>query len=294
VNISWAVTNAGNGITGNGRPAGIVSAWSDRVVLSRNGIYGDGDVVLLADVPHSGALTPGAQYTASFSGILPAGLSGAYQVFVFCDIADQVYEYTNAAPNLAAAATTLNAVPGAYADLEVANLSLVPPTLVSGGQVTVRWDTINSGNSATSGSWYDRVTIRNTTTSLTLLDTVTYYDANVLGPITNGQSRERQYAFRLPDGTNGVGDLTFTVIADTYNQLAEFNFSGTAESNNTASLSRTSTLAAYPDLAVHRFDVSPASFESGRQLTANWPRLRRYPLTAPSALPADRAFGATR
>jgi hypothetical protein len=112
--------------------------------------------------------------------------------------------------------------------------------------------------------------VRHNTAGLTLLDTVVYYDASAGGPIANGQSRARQFSFRLPDGTNGAGTLTFTVTADAHNQVAEYNAGGTGESNNTALLSRTSTLAAYPDLAVDRFEVGPPIFESSGQVTAGW------------------------
>ena len=76
-NITWAATNVGNGTTGNGRPSGTISAWSDRVVLSRNSTYGDGDDVLLANVPRASALTAGEGYAGSYNGALPAGLSGS-------------------------------------------------------------------------------------------------------------------------------------------------------------------------------------------------------------------------
>jgi hypothetical protein len=69
-NITWAVTNVGNGTTGNGRPAGTISAWSDRVVLSRNSTYGDGDDVLLANVPRAGALAAAFAAVNIFGGFL--------------------------------------------------------------------------------------------------------------------------------------------------------------------------------------------------------------------------------
>ncbi|HMJ91433.1 MAG TPA: CARDB domain-containing protein, partial [Candidatus Acidoferrum sp.] len=513
-NISWVVTNAGNGITGNGRPAGTVSAWSDRVVLSHNGIYGDADDVILANVPRASAMNAGVQYAGNFNGALPAGLSGTYTVFIFADAADQVYEYTNAAPNLALASGTMSIASGPYADLtvenfsgtadaavgqtiavswttrngnsasattpvsawhdrvvlssdlilgngddrvvaniahngtlavgasysvntnvtlpsdvsgnwnlflvtdpfnavyefqyegnntstnqpiiirlpdlavttvtaplvgnpggpasvswtvtnsgvatayadwsdrvyfstqstldgsaislgnfsaavasplnsgtnyalthtvtlpnlapgnyfiivaadtsnaqlesneanntrstaidlrapdlQIVNLGVIPVSLMSGLQLTVRWDVTNSGSNATTGSWYDRLTISNTTTHFMLLDTPVYYDANSGGAIPVGQSRLRQQIFRLPDGTNGAGNLVFTVVADTFNQVAEYNASNTGESNNAAVLSRAAALAAYPDLAVNRFQVTPPTFESGGQLTATW------------------------
>ena len=51
-------SNSGEGVTGTGRPGGIVSEWSDRVVLSVNTIFGDSDDVLLADVARTGPSPP--------------------------------------------------------------------------------------------------------------------------------------------------------------------------------------------------------------------------------------------
>ena len=257
LNVSWTMTNQGPGVAG--------ANWQDRLYLSTNATL-DASAILLATVSAATAspLAAGANYSLTQTVTLPNVPIGNYFIIVEADIMSAQLE-SNEANNSGATAIEVRAP-----DLQIVNLAVAPASLVSGGPVTVRWDATNSGNHATSGSWYDRLTIRNATTSQTLLDTVIYYDANVGGPLTNGQSRARQHTFRLPDGMNGAGNLTFTVTADTYNQVAEHNASGTGEGNNTGLLSRTSTLAAYPDLGVAVFTVSPPTFESGRQITADW------------------------
>ena len=55
----------------------------------------------------------------------------------------------------------------------------------------------------------------------------------------------RSYSFTLPTSFAGTGNLLFTVTTDADNQLIEFNPSGTGETNNTSTLTVTSTLAAY-------------------------------------------------
>src|SRR5262249_1836244 len=81
----------------------------------------------------------------------------------------------------------------------------------------------------------------------------------------------QQYSFRLPDGTSGTGRLLVTVQTDVYNQVFESNGTGTAESNNTATVTGTSVLAPYPDLQVTSLAVTPTSgLRSGARLVVSW------------------------
>ena len=113
-------------------------------------------------------------------------------------------------------------------------------------------------NAPAAGNWYDHVTVVNTNGGVTLLDTTVLYDTNVLGPLTNGTARDRSYNFALPSTTNGAGDLLFTITADTFNNLFEYNSSGTGESNNSSSIVRSSNLTPLPDLIVTGL-TAPAS-----------------------------------
>ena len=115
-----------------------------------------------------------------------------------------------------------------------------------------------------------RILIVNTTRNLTLLDGQVYYDQNVLGPLTNGTARDRSFSFVLPDSTNSVGGLQITVTADRYNNIFEFVPALDAETNNSASIMRTATLSAYPDLRVLNVSVTPASPFSGSDITVSW------------------------
>src|SRR5207244_6706826 len=87
---------------------------------------------------------------------------------------------------------------------------------------------------------------------------------------TNGTARDRAYSFALPNGTNAVGNLQFTVTADTFNNLFEYNSSGSGESNNSGSITRASSLAVYPDLLVNNLTVTPATLQSGTNIVVNW------------------------
>src|SRR5207244_6268226 len=75
----------------------------------------------------------------------------------------------------------------------------------------------------------------------------------------------------LPAAPRGVGPIAFTVTTDNYNQVFEYNADGTAESNNTASVTVTSALGPAPDLQVSGLSVEPATgLQSGSRLVVHW------------------------
>ncbi len=110
----------------------------------------------------------------------------------------------------------------------------------------------------------------NTSTNQTLVTATVPYDATSLGPLQSGSSAAQQYDFTLPDGDPGVGNLSISVTTDADNNVIEGNSSGTAETNNTASISTASTLADYPDLSVPQVSISPANPQSGDSVTVTW------------------------
>jgi len=103
ITITWVVTNEGAGTTGDGRPEpeGTVDQWTDRIVFSRNPVYGDQDDQLVAEVLHDGSLAPGASYMGSWTGEVPGYFSGEYYVFVATDFGNDVYEHDDVHPNVA-------------------------------------------------------------------------------------------------------------------------------------------------------------------------------------------------
>jgi len=107
ITISWSVRNDGIAATGNGRPGGVVDAWTDRIVLSGNTTLGDADDHVVAEAPHVGMLAVDGTYDGQWTGELPGNLSGDYHVFVFSDSADAVYEYDNTLPNAALCSQTI-------------------------------------------------------------------------------------------------------------------------------------------------------------------------------------------
>src|SRR5207248_2063817 len=86
VHLSWTVGNFGTGSTD-------VATWYDRVVLSANDKYGDGDDIYVTSVRHAGALGVGESYTADADVQLPIGRWGTYWVFIETDETHAVFEY---------------------------------------------------------------------------------------------------------------------------------------------------------------------------------------------------------
>ena len=117
------------------------------------------------------------------------------------------------------------------------------------------------------------MSIRNVTTGETLATALLTYDPAAAGngPIAPGGSRPRQFSFTMPDLARGTGQIVFTVTTDVDNTIFESNAGGTAETNNTSSITQTSTLAPYPDLRVANLAVDPATgLQSGSGVVVHW------------------------
>jgi len=296
VSVSWTVLNQG-----------VVAApadWSDAVYLSDKPVW-DGTGMLLGTegaAAHS-PLAAGASYTATRDVILPDFPLGAAWLFFQADRGNKQGE-TDETNNVRAVPIQLVA-----ADLVVEDIAVAPAALLSGRNVTVQWRDANTGSGATPGTFYDRLVVRNTTTGQVLLNTLVKYDAGADGHIPTGESRLRQHTFRLPDGPPGAGELLIELTADgratagPVGDVPEYNASGTAEANNTASVTVTSALAPYPDLVVSDI-VAPPEAVSGTWVPISWtvtnigdadavgPFLDMVCLSEDAAAGGDREFAA--
>jgi hypothetical protein len=146
--------------------------------------------------------------------------------------------------------------------LTVTGLTTSPSTgLQSGMDVVVKWIDTNTGTLPAEGSFTDLVTITNATTGQVLADASVPYDASTLGNLAAGASASEQYAFRLPDGSPGVGQILFTVTTDANNSVS----TPQGGSPRTATLTGTSTLAPYPDLVIGEI-TAPATALPGQTI----------------------------
>ncbi len=163
-----------------------------------------------------------------------------------------------------------------YPDLQVANLATNPASgLHSGANLTITWGDGNTGKAATptGANWSDRVVVKNLTTGQTLLNTTLSYDAVHRGPIAVNASQAQQYAYTLPTGAAGAGMIEIDVTVNTFFDVFEFNDDGTADANNTAAVTRSSTLFfPSPDLRVENLALTFAAGQrqSGASVTVAW------------------------
>ncbi len=269
VTVNWDDFNAGNGSTGG--------PWTDHVVVTNTTT---GETIATADVPYdatlSGAIAPNGSAAISFTFQLPNGPAGVGDllVSVTTDYNHSIVEYYPGGVGYTNNTTTTTAVStlAAYPDLQVSGLTVVTANPQSGQPVTVDWNDANSGNGPVSGSFSDYVTVLNSTTGQTVASRVIPYDEESAGPIDAGSSAAQQYTFNLPDGAPGVGQLVVTVTTNYDKQIYEFNSSGTAQTNNTSSVTTASTLAKYADLLVapNSLTVTPSSPQSGGSVTVTW------------------------
>ena len=153
--------------------------------------------------------------------------------------------------------------------LAVIGLTTSPSSLQSSANVVVQWNDTNTGTSrrpARSPTWSLSPTRR--PARCWPLASVPY-NATTLGNLAAGASAPQQYAFRLPDGIAGVGQIQITVTTDVYDNVSTRQ----GDPNKTATLTETSTLATYPDLAVTATSApssaawAPASRFPGRSRT---------------------------
>jgi hypothetical protein len=269
--ISWADTNAGSGAT--------YTYWYDQIIVS-NLTTGAQllNTTLYYNPTTSGNIAAGAAQSRSVNLTLPNGNAGvgSLQIIVIADAYNYQYEFNagGTAENNNRASTTVVSALAAYPDLQVTSLTVTNAQIQSGGFVGLTWLDSNTGSGGVSNLFYDRITIVNVTNNQTLVNTLLAYDPVTSGSIAGGGSVARQFAFKLPDGPTGAGDLLITVAADSGNAVYEFNVGGTGESNNTNAIAATAALAPYPDLIVTNI-IAPSIGFAGQTIQLIWSDLNQ-------------------
>jgi len=271
--VEWNDANTGTGpVNGSFTDSITVTNTSTGMTL------GTGTVSY--DEASAGPIAPGASPSQQFMFILPNAAAGTGQIqfTVTTNSGNTIVEgnTSGTASTNNTATVTIASTLAPYPDLTVTNLGVSAPSgMLAGGSYVLNWDDANTGNAATpvATSWTDAVTITNTTTGQTLADVQVPYDASInsSGPIPAGAAEAQQYAFTLPGGPAGTGQIQFTVDVNSNNAVFEYNAAGTATTNNTATITQTSALGNYPDLQVTNLSVAPSSgLQSGGNVTVDW------------------------
>ena len=150
--------------------------------------------------------------------------------------------------------------------LAATGLSTSPSSgLQSGTSLAVQWSDTNTGTLPAAGSFTDMIIATNTTTGQVLTTASVPYNATTLGNLAAGASASQQYAFRLPDGNPGVGQIQITVTADVYDNVS----TPQGDPSKTATLTETSTLAPYPDLVASDVTATTTAYP-GEQTSVGW------------------------
>ncbi len=149
ITLSWTGKNDGSVTTGS-------SYWYDRVVFSKNDIYGDSDDIYLTEsyiYSYYGLpLEPNETYTVSRNVTLPSSEAVGNGYLLFKTDAYNYQVESNENDNVYAQAIDI-----ALPNLIVTNVTA--PTTASAGQtITLSWTGKNDGSVTTGSSyWYDRV-----------------------------------------------------------------------------------------------------------------------------------------
>ncbi len=200
--LGWTVTNDGSVATE-------ASAWVDRVILSRNDIYGDGDDVVVADVAHSGALAVGDSYTVSQEVTLPIGYEGALNLFIVTDADAAVLEPDTRGDNVSDPAAI--ALTSPFADLGVEAV-FGPATAVSGDTVAVSWRVRNTADGPATGSWVDRVLL--SADGVADASDIVVAEFTHTGTLAKDGSYSAIENVALPEGVSGVYNLLVVTDAE--------------------------------------------------------------------------------
>ncbi len=270
VTVSWSDNNAGT--------ADASTSWVDSLVIQNTTT---GKTLATVALPYDatsagkGPLAAGQSTAQQYTYRLPDGDAGTGTIgfTVTTNSTASLFEYntsgTSTTNDTASTQATSSIAP--YPDLQVENVQLQPSSLYSGVSGVLQWQDVNTGNGMTSGSWDDRVIVLNTTTGKTLATYTLVYDSTRQGALAAGAAAQQQYAFMIPTGSAGLGTIQFMVTTNVLGGFYEYNSSGTAQANNTTSISAASGLAPAADLQVANLGLAPASgLQSGSHVVLSW------------------------
>jgi hypothetical protein len=208
IEVTFAVTNIGS--------APATAAWNDQLYLSSspNSLAG---AALLATLPGTSPLIPGAGYARSQSVTLPLSASsspGNYYIVGLVDGANAQIEMSKA-NNLLSRPIALSLPP--LPDLAVAQV-MAPSNAVAGQFVSLNWSVTNQGGlSITNGSWTEAAGLTNASGAISMLAAFRYTNSlNAASFLTRTQ------VVLLP-GDTSAGAVTFFVTVNSLGDIVESN-----------------------------------------------------------------------
>ncbi|MCP5525484.1 MAG: putative Ig domain-containing protein [Verrucomicrobiales bacterium] len=203
--VEWVVRNVGT--------APAAGAWHDRLFLERPA-GSAGEALPLGEVAAPEPLTAGERYTNSFTVTLPldgAWSAGDYSLVVSTD-SNGAQPESDELNNLGAATIQLSLPP--LPDLTVTDVT-APAEVRSGEEVTLVWQTVNTGPAALDATWHERLVISNA-----LQGARTLVEVPVAEQIESGLALNRESAVALPPDLL-AGEQWFHVVTDSGEVIME-------------------------------------------------------------------------
>jgi hypothetical protein len=255
VNFSYTVKNLGTGNT-------LSSNWKDRVAFKNHPSNNSNIYEVVKTIDHSGTLLPNGQYVLSNSFILPANISGLFQIEVSTDVFNDVYEFASDNNNTGIS-NDMNVILSVPADL-IPDSILVPDSVHLYGDFTYSFHIKNKGGSVVPNAWSDRIVL-----SKSPIDNPNFYIqfGNIYSNAGLGTNSSKKYSFiaNLANlNQNLFGDHYWYFIADHYNQVDEWIY----EDNNTVR-SIGKTFIKQPDLTLESTTI-PAAEIAGTEMTFDY------------------------
>ncbi len=252
--VSWKVSNTGSG-------PGRTTTWTDRVILSRNGILGDADDIVLGNFAHSGAMPSGSFYERTEVIPLPIATNGRFTLFVSTDIADEVFEVPGNQSNTGSPSHPVDVTTKPFADLVVESVQ-APALAQAGGVIDLAWTVRNQGIGITDTStWNDNI----------------YITSDPTGSSGFRYIGTAQHAGPLPVEGSYTQRLTVALPRDISGPVYVFVFTGGPYefiyTNNNAAMSAAVDVARYiaPELDLRgTLNALPDRVMEGQQLAVTW------------------------
>ncbi|MCF4969755.1 hypothetical protein CV014_22890 [Nostoc sp. CMAA1605] len=246
LSITWDVTNQGT-VAAN-------ADWWDRIVISTDQIFGNGDDTYLTEV-WAGASTPlaaGATYTRTTNVTLPTTATGDRYLLFRADNYNNQGE-TDENNNVRAVAINISA-----ADLQVTSTN-APTAAVLGETVELTWTVTNQGTGTATRDWFDRVYLSSNETLDGSDVQVTSEYISTQTPLAVGASYTISKNVALPNFTPGNQFLLFVADRD--------NYQGETNENNNVRVVGINLSA--PDLIVSNASA-PTTGTLGKSIEVSW------------------------
>jgi len=258
VTVSWRVRNAGV-TTANGPP------WTDRIVLSADGVLDAGDTEL-ARVVRQGALDIDESYTAAATVDLPNGIEGDFHAFVVTDFLDDVFEAEFENNNTGRTIEPIDVTLKPSPDLVVTAVT-GPPDAQPGQTRPFSFTASNAGPGSAEAPWTDRVYLSpdGTLNGATSVKTITR-EVDLPGTDSGGGTYELTADFTVPVVADG--DYRLVVVADEGGDVFEGGPGSAAETNNLRASNEVITIG-HPDLQA-AIDIAPGTATGGDTVTVAW------------------------